>query len=308
MPTGKYIDPFTDFGFKRLFGTESNKDLLIEFLNVLLKGRKTIRDLTFANNEQMSKTPDARKAFFDLYCVADNGERFIVELQRMKQQYFRDRAIYYATYPLHEEGQKGDVGWDYRLPEIFLIGIMDFTFEHSPKSIFYHQVQLMELTTKEVFYDKLTFIFLEMPKFEKREDELETSFDKWMFLLKHLKDLQDPPSVLEEKNFQKIFKIASIMNLNKEEMNAYEASLKQKRDWNSALAYAVEEAVEKALAKGEEKGRAEGLEEGLETGRELGLETAKRTFALKLKKKCLSTSEISNLMDLSEKEVNDLLQ
>jgi predicted transposase/invertase (TIGR01784 family) len=300
MPTGKYIDPFTDFGFKRLFGTESNKDLLIEFLNVLLKGRKTIRDLTFANNEQMSKTPDARKAFFDLYCVADNGERFIVELQRMKQQYFRDRAIYYATYPLHEEGQKGDVGWDYRLPEIFLIGIMDFTFEHSPKSIFYHQVQLMELTTKEVFYDKLTFIFLEMPKFEKREDELETSFDKWMFLLKHLRDLQDPPSVLEEKNFQKIFRIATIMNLNKEEMNAYEASLKQKRDWNSAVAYAVEE----ALAKGEEKGRAEGREEGLEKGRK----ETKRSFAIKLKEKGFSISEISNLMDLSEGEINELLK
>jgi predicted transposase YdaD len=95
-------------------------------------------------------------------------------------------------------------------------------------------------------------------------------------------------------------------------MNAYEASLKQKRDWNSAIAYAVEEAVEKAveeaLAKGEEKGRAEGREEGLETGRELGLETAKRTFALKLKKKGLSTSEISNLMDLSEEEVNELLK
>jgi flagellar biosynthesis/type III secretory pathway protein FliH len=121
-----------------------------------------------------------------------------------------------------------------------------------------------------------------------------------------LRDLQDPPSVLEEKNFQKIFKIASIMNLNKEEMNAYEASLKQKRDWNSAVAYAVEEAVEKALAKGEEKGRAEGLEKGLEKGHELGLETAKRAFSLK--KQGHSNAEIAKLTHLSEDDVNRLFE
>jgi predicted transposase/invertase (TIGR01784 family) len=98
------------------------------------------------------------------------------------------------------------------------------------------------------------------------------------------------------------------MNLNKEEMNAYEASLKQKRDWNSALAYAVEEAVEKALAKGEEKGREEGLEKGREEGLEKGRKETKRSFAIKLKEKGFSISEISNLMDLPEGEINELLK
>jgi hypothetical protein len=181
-------------------------------------------------------------------------------------------VIYYATYPIHEVGRKGDNHWNYQLPEIFLIGMMDFEFDHSPKSIFHHQVKLMELTTKEVFYDKLTFIFLEMSKFVKREEELETSFDKWMFLLKYLRDFQEPPTVLEGNPFDKIFNIASIANLNKEEMNAYEASLKQQRDWNSALAYAEMKGREEGHELGREEGREEGLELGLEKGLELGRE------------------------------------
>jgi predicted transposase/invertase (TIGR01784 family) len=112
--TEKYINPFTDFGFKRLFGTEFNKELLIDFLNQVLQGKEQIQDLTYLNPENHGKTEADRKAIFDLYCENGVGEKFIIELQNVKQQYFKDRSIFYATFPLQQQAPKGK-DWDYYL-------------------------------------------------------------------------------------------------------------------------------------------------------------------------------------------------
>jgi len=90
----KYIDIFTDFGFKKIFGTEPNKQLLIDFLNTLIKDRGKIISLTYLKNEQLGRSEVDRKAIFDVYCESERGEKFIVELQKAKQNYFRDRALY----------------------------------------------------------------------------------------------------------------------------------------------------------------------------------------------------------------------
>jgi predicted transposase/invertase (TIGR01784 family) len=230
----RYIDPFTDFGFKKLFGSEPNKDLLIDFLNELLKGQKLIKDLTYAKNEHLGKTSEYRKAIFDLYCENENGEKFIIELQKVKQQYFKDRSIYYATFPIQEQAPEGEY-WNYQLKEVYTIGIMDFSFNDTHPEQFQHEVKLIEIKTKEVFYDKLTFIYLEMSKFNKEEQVLETHFDKWLYLLKNLNKFREIPVVLQERIFRKVFEIAEVANLNEEEMRTYEASLKDKRDWKNAL-------------------------------------------------------------------------
>jgi len=105
----RYINPFTDFGFKKLFGTELNKDLLIDFLNeVVLPQNKKIADLKYRSNEHMGQTELDRKAIFDLYCMSSNGERFIVEMQKAKQNYFKDRSVFYSTFPIQEQAQTGD--------------------------------------------------------------------------------------------------------------------------------------------------------------------------------------------------------
>ncbi|TAF68052.1 MAG: hypothetical protein EAZ55_00890, partial [Cytophagales bacterium] len=85
----KYINPYTDFGFKKLFGEEANKDLLIDFLNQLLPPRHQIADLNFRNPESLGDLPAERKAIFDIHCVALSGERFIVEMQKAKLKYFK---------------------------------------------------------------------------------------------------------------------------------------------------------------------------------------------------------------------------
>ncbi len=245
---GKYINPFTDFGFKRLFGTEANKDLLIDFLNELLADEEQIADLTYLNTERLSRRPEDRKAVYDLYCENRQGEKFIVELQNAPQFYFKDRSLYYSTFPIQEQAPKGD--WNYELKAVYTIGILNFdlkdTVEGSEK--FLHRVKLLDIETKKVFYDKLTYIYLETSKFAKETDQLENRFDKWMYVLKNLSRLQDIPQALQERIFSKLFSAAEIANYNSEEMDAYQESLKTMRD-NFATADFVKRELARAEAK-----------------------------------------------------------
>jgi predicted transposase/invertase (TIGR01784 family) len=236
----KYINPFTDFGFKKLFGSEFNKDLLIDFLNQVLGDREQIKDLTYLNTEKLGKTQSDRKAIFDLYCENEQGDKFIIELQNVPQQYFKDRSIFYATFPIQEQAQKG-TQWDYNLKAVYTVGILNFSFADTQER-FLREIQLIDKQTKEVFYDKLSFIYIEVPRFRKEEEELETHFDKWMYVLKNLHRLQDRPKKLQEKVFKKLFAQAEIAQLTPEDMRTYEESLKTYWDNYSILETAKQEA------------------------------------------------------------------
>jgi len=153
----KYISPFTDFGFKKLFGTEMNKDILMEFLNALLKKDEgKIVDLTYLPLEQLGTIFDERKAIFDIYCENEKGEKFIVELQKAPQNYFKDRSVYYSTFPIQQQAKKGK--WDFKLKAVYTIGILDFVFaeDRDDQEVFHHEVKLVDQSTQKVFYDKLT--------------------------------------------------------------------------------------------------------------------------------------------------------
>ena len=261
MPlTDKYINPFTDFGFKKLFGSEPNKDILISFLNEILPEKHRITDLTYAKNEQTGLREDSRNAIFDLFCTSQSGEQFIVEMQKAKQNYFRDRSVFYTSFPIQEQAQKGE--WNYKLESVYLIGILDFTFsEDAAEKQVRHEIQLKDQQCR-VFYDKLTYIYLEMPHFNKREEELETNFDKWMYVLRQLPNLQERPRALQERVFAILFEAAEIARFNREDRLGYEASLKTYRD--------LKNVVDTSFDEGKAEGKAEGLEEGLEKGRTEG--------------------------------------
>jgi len=257
----KYINPFTDYGFKRLFGEELNKDLLLDFLNELLKEEQgEITELTYLKNENLSTTELNRKAIFDLYCTNERGEKFIVELQKTKQKFFKDRTVYYSTFPIREQAVVGSE-WNFELKKVYTIAILDFVFDHDksqPEKLRY-DVKLSDIQTKKVFYDKLTFIYLEMPKFNKSAEELETRFDKWLYVLKNLHKLDRVPEKLKETIFMKLFETAEIAKFSQSEYQEYEDSLKYYRDIKNSLDTAKEE--------GKEEGKIEvartGLEEGL---------------------------------------------
>ena len=321
----RYINPYTDFGFKKLFGTEINKELLISFINSLLHGKEVITNLSYLNTEHLGTSEADRKAVFDVYCENEKGEKILVEMQRGLQQYFKDRSIYYATFPIREQAQRGD--WDYQLKGIYIIGILNFTFDEKDDNYFHHEVQLLDNHTKEVFYEKLTFIYLEMPKFNKTEDELHTMFEKWLFVLRNLSRLMERPKALQERVFTRLFEAAEIAKFTKVEYEAYEDSLKAYRDWknmiDTAMMIAKKEGHEEGRQEGREigrkEGRKEGLKEGLKEGREEGLKEG-REEGLKegLKEKAIETArrmktkgypieEIMLLTDLSEEEITQLL-
>ena len=164
--TDRYVNPYTDFGFKKLFGTEMNKELLISFINSLLSDKEQIRDLTYLNTENLGISEADRKAVFDVYCETDSGEKILVEMQLGQQLFFKERSLYYASFPIQQQGKRGD--WNYQLKAVYVIAILNFVFDHIHDGYFHHEVQLTDNKTREVFYDKLTFIYLEMPKFNKK--------------------------------------------------------------------------------------------------------------------------------------------
>ena len=256
----KYVNPFTDFGFKKLFGEEPGKDLLLDFLNELLKEEQgQITHLTYLKNEHLDQDLN-RKAIFDLYCTNQRGERFIVELQKTKQNFFKDRTVYYATFPIREQARRAD--WNYELNAVYTVAILDFVFDEGKNEPdkYRYDVKLMDQETCRVFYDKLTFIYLEMPKFSKTLDELETRFDKWLYILRNLNKLDRIPENLRERIFEQLFEVAEIARFNSGQLNAYEDSLKYYRDLKNSL----------------DTAREEGREEGMEKGREEGMEKEER--------------------------------
>jgi predicted transposase/invertase (TIGR01784 family) len=280
--SGRFIDPFTDFGFKRLFGSEPNKDLLIDFLNQIMGEERQIVDLVYNKTEYLGHFPENRKSIFDLLCTGSNGEQFIIEMQRVKQEYFKDRCLYYTSSLISEQAPKGSPKWDYHLKPIYLIGLMDFQFDDTHKEQYLHRVQLMKVDTKEIFYDKLGFIFIEIPKFLKSDEELSSELDSWLFLLKNMSRLDKIPLILRKPIFSKLFNIAEVSNLTGLEKMAYDASLKEKWDNYSTISYAVKE------------GKKEGIKEG------------KKEIALEMKKRGMETKLIQELTGLSEEEIKNL--
>jgi len=281
----KYVNPFTDFGFKKIFGEEPNKDLLISFLNQFLPPRHHIKNLTYLKSEHLGISELDRKAMFDLYCESPSGEKFIVEMQKAKQNYFKDRSVYYATFPIQQQAQRGDV-WNYELKAVYFVGILDFIFaDNANNQEVLHEVKLKN-QVGEVFYDKLTFIYLEMPKFRKSLDEIETLFDKWLYVLKHLPTLQKRPRKLQDKVFTKLFETAQIAKFNQAELEEYEESLKVYRD--------IHAVVETAFDEGKVEGKIEGE-------RNKTIEVVKNAIL-----QGLDNEIISKLTNLTIEEIEDL--
>lgn len=276
----KYINPYTDFGFKKLFGTELNKDLLISFLNALFEKSREIpkdeiEDITYLNAEKLGRSASERRAIFDVYCTTKSGAKFIVEMQNVFQQFFKDRSVYYSSFPIREMAKKDskDEHWNYELQKVYTVGILNFVFKDEDKGIdngelktvneftdddLFHVVMLTDLSTGKVFYNKLVYLYLEMPKFNKTESELVTMYDKWLFVLKNLSILLERPKELQERVFEKLFRQAEIAMFSPEEYTDYEESLHNLWDITNAM----NDAEMKGFGKGEQKGREEGREEG----------------------------------------------
>ena len=234
----RYISLLTDFGFKRIFGTAINKDLLICFLNSLFAGKQVVKDVSYLNPEHVGDVYTDRKAIFDVYCEGENGEKFIVEMQNAYQTYFKDRSLFYSTFPIREQAA--------------LLNF-DMNEEAFEKEKIRHSVQLCDTATHKVFYDKLEFIYVEIAKFNKSLEELETLYDKWLYALKNLYKLTQRPKELCDKVFDRLFEEAEIAKFTPQELREYEASKIAYRDIKNSVDTAKREGIAEGMEKGMEK-------------------------------------------------------
>ena len=280
----RYISLLTDFGFKRIFGTAPNKDLLIDFLNSLFNGEQVVKNVTFLNSEHVGDVFAERKAIFDVYCENEYGEKFIVEMQNAYQTYFKDRSLYYATFPIREQAPKGD-NWNFKLQHVYVVALLNYEMSDAAFSddTINHDIGLLDKHTHRVFNDKLTFKYVEIAKFNKDVDDLITNFDKWLYVLQNLSRLESQPKYLQNEVFNRLFAEAEISRFTKNELREYEDSLKAYRDIKNSLETAKEE------------GRAEGRAEAL------------AKVARDLLKVDMSIGEVTRITGLGENELRKLL-
>lgn len=296
---GKFINPFTDYGFKLIFGQEVSKELLIEFLNDLLKGERVITNLTFLNNEQLPDYPDERIAIYDIYCTTETGEKIIVEMQNCSQVYFKERALYYLSHAIAMQGLKGNK-WQFDVKAVYGVFFLNFLLDENRK--LRTDVILADRETGELFSDKLRQIFIALPLFKKEEDECETDFERWIFVLNNMETLNRMPFKAKKAVFEKLEEIADVHSLSEEERARYENSVNAYRDYLATVDFAAKEGLEEGLAKGLKEGIAKGLEKGLEQGKiEKAIETARY-----LKAAGISQELITGATGLSAEEIERL--
>lgn len=306
---GKYVCAYTDFGFKRLFFSEPNKDVLISFLNSFLNLKDKIVDMSYLPLEQLCVLPYDKNAVIGVCCKNSAGSYVLVEIQNALPVFIKARSIFHSMSFIGNLAPQGV--FDNKIKAVYTITLLGCTLDDDSKS-YLHEVVLYDKAVKKQFYDKLAYYYLELPKFNKNADELETVQDKWMFAIKNLSALNDKPVALKEQVFTRLFRIAEIAKFSEKEKYAYEESLKKMWDNYATLESSFTEGQKKGKEEGLKQGKEEGLKQGLEKGLKQGIEKglkqgieegskqAQVNIAIKMKNKGMSSEDILNLTDLKE--------
>ena len=272
-----FINPFTDFGFKRIFGQEDHKRILIGFLNALFEGEFVVKDLVYRDKEQLGEVRQDRTVIYDIYCTLDDGSHVIVEMQNKREVNFADRALYYASMSIVSQGKKGGE-WNYQCAPVIGVYFLNYRQEElgqafrsdfeitKTREMFAHTAltpekvgERKETKPKDVpFEGKLHLVFLQMPEFTKTESECATALDKWVYIMNHMEKLTNIPWAAQDELYAELAKVSNVAALSPQERAAYEETLKQYRDNIACYQAAVEdgmkiekqETARKMLAKG----------------------------------------------------------
>ena len=300
----KFINPFTDVGFKRIFGQEFSKPLLLDFLNNLLVGERHITSLQIVNNDQPAEYDGDRSPEFDVYCETDSGEKIIVEMQNREQPNFKERTLYYAAESIVRQGEKGAL-WDYGIKAVYVVAFMNFSFGELPNE-FRIDAGLTDLKSGKMFCDKLRLIYLQLPLFRKEADDCDSDFERWIYVLKNMDTLNRLPWIAQNAVFQRLAEIGEVSAMSKEDRIKYDRSLKAFRDAYNTYAWAEKKAMEKGMAEGLEKGMAEGMEKGMEKGMAEGRAKERLANARSLMANGISLDIIVKSLELSPEEIEQL--
>ena len=317
----RFVNPFTDLGFKVIFGQSASKELLITLLNELLSGEHHIEDLTFLDKEDHSENADDKGIIYDLYCRTSTGEYLIIEMQNRWHSHFLDRTLYYVCraisrqvekpsaekVPVPEPTEEGDdcmvreapvpYGIQYRLPAVYGIFLMNFKEEGlEPK--FRTDTVIADRENGRVVNRNFRQIYLQFPYFNKGLEECETLHDKLMYALKNMNNWNRMPDALKEQVFSHLERLAAVAHLSEADRLAYDKAV----DRYNVSRIVENDIWEKAMTEGMQKGMEKGIEEGMEKGIEKGyrevarnLKASGASFELIIQATGLSAEEIAKL-------------
>lgn len=314
---GVYADLLLDRTFKKAFDPDSpNKVCLIELLNAVLEGEidSPITEVHSRDKELSNGSNDNRATIFDLYCIDSVGRRFIVEVQLARQENIVNRAIYYAAQAVVAQGEKGR-GYLYGLDPMITVVLMDF--ETFGDGQYVHRAKLRERDCSDLS-GTLTFAFVELPKFKKTLEELETSLDRGLYALRNIKNLRRMPAFYAGTAFERLFSVAELAKLTKEEQKMIDEAQKAKWDAEAIRDYAIKsgrkegleqgfkEGVKKGVKEGVKKGVKEGVKKGVKKGILEGEKRKAREMAKSLREQGVSVEIIAKAAKLSADEIQQL--
>ena len=303
-----YINPMTDFGFKKIFG---DAEIMKAFLNDVIQPVSPIEKVTFLDKEMLPEKDDQRGVLYDLLCKTEDESEFLVEMQNAPQEKFSDRVIFYLSRSISQQGYRGKLRnhkWDYELRPVYGVFLLNFHLERrNPQKLRTLHVTVDE-DNHRIFSDKLSAYMIELPCIKgKKEEDCETNIERWMYNLYNMKTSTKP---LAFQDIMPVFKTvasqAEFNNMSESEQERYMRLLDIYRTNLSALNYSRKEGREEGLQEGMEKGRAEGLQEGMVKGKTEGKLEERYNNAKALKENGVPVAIISVSLGLSVEEVEKL--
>ena len=299
MLLSKFLDPKNDVAFKRIFGSERNKDILIHFLNDMLvfKERQPIVEVTFLKTIQDPEIAAKKTSIVDILCKDEAGHTYVIEMQVAKSKGFEKRAQYYAAKAYISQMDRGDSKY-YNLKEVIFLAIANFVM-FPDKTDYKSDHVILDKASHEHDLKDFSFTFLELGKFKKSKDELQTMIEKWSYYFKHADETleQDLHDIFEQDTvIRKAYEELNRFSWNEEELRAYDQEIKRERD-NEAV-------MDEKLYQAELKAKAEGIQEGIEKGKAEGIQEVALNFlnlGLPLDKVSEATGlSVSTLEELKE--------
>jgi len=244
----KFADPKNDLAFKKIFGDENHKNILISFLNAVLdfQDEKSIVDVSLANPYQVPKIPELKETILDIKARNREGESFIVEMQKKDLGDFTKRSLYYTSKAYISQLPKGQ---NYTvLKKVYFIGILNFTIFENKNYISRHLIINQETNTQDL--SDFEFTFIELPKFTKGLEDLETLLDKWIYFIKNASDLQMVPQIYHKiEPLKEAFEIATQTSWGAKELEVYDYITLREFDEINALKTAERKGIEKGIEK-----------------------------------------------------------
>ena len=244
----KFADPKNDLAFKKIFGDEKHKNILISFLNSVLdfKDQYAIAEVSLANPYQVPKIPELKETILDIKATNKNGDTFIVEMQKKDVGDFTKRSLYYTSKAYIQQLPKAN---NYaELKKVYFIGILNFNIFDNKNYISRHLIINTETNTQDL--DDFEFSFIELPKFNKALEELDSVLDKWIYFIKNASTLEMIPTLYKGLvNFKEAFEIATQTTWNKKELEVYDYISIKEYDELNALKTAEKKGMEKGMEK-----------------------------------------------------------